>query len=230
MKKVIALIFVCLFGINRLFAQDEKLHIFFQPSFNASSLQLEQAEPYRLSNGDSIYIDELKFYISSIAFYLNDKTVWKENNSFHLLDVSEPGTLNISLNIPPGLVYDKIKFNVGIDSITNVSGAMGGDLDPVKGMYWTWQSGYINFKLEGRSQRCTARKHIFRFHLGGYEGDANSLQQITLAAPQGNIHISVSIDSFLSSIDLSGESEVMIPGAKAVALSKKLATVFNTTP
>jgi hypothetical protein len=45
----------------------------------------------------------------------------------------------LSFDLPTYLKYDQIQFQLGIDSLTNVSGAMGGDLDPTKGMYWTWQ-------------------------------------------------------------------------------------------
>ena len=76
--------------------------------------------------------------------------------------------------------HDKIKFNLGIDSLTNVSGVMGGDLDPTKGMYWTWQSGYINFKMEGSSAVCPTRNHEFQFHIGGYQDPFYAMQTLEL--------------------------------------------------
>ena len=47
---------------------------------------------------------------------------------------------------------------------------MDGDLDPVHGMYWTWQSGYIQFKLEGLL-RDSAGERKLELHLGGFEGE-----------------------------------------------------------
>ena len=76
--------------------------------------------------------------------------------------------------------FNTIAFNLGIDSITNVSGAQGGDLDPTKGMYWAWQSGFINIKLQGTSNSCPPPKNEFEFHLGGYQYPFNSLQTIIL--------------------------------------------------
>ena len=103
------------------------------------------------------------------------------------------------LKLPPDLTYDQLAFDIGIDSITNVSGAMGGDLDPTKGMYWTWQSGYINFKLEGTSPDCPARKNEFQFHLGGYAYPNASVQKIALTATgQGNINVQMNLDMFLA--------------------------------
>ena len=70
---------------------------------------------------------------------------------------------SLALQIPSNIPFSKLKFQLGIDSLTNVSGAMGGDLDPTKGMYWTWQSGYINMKIEGKSNSCKTRKNQFQF-------------------------------------------------------------------
>jgi len=58
---------------------------------------------------------------------------------------------------------------IGTDSITNVSGALDGDLDPIKGMYWAWNSGCINFKLEG-TRVISGKKTPFEYHIGGYNG------------------------------------------------------------
>ena len=57
---------------------------------------------------------------------------------------------------------------------------MGGDLDPTKGMYWAWQSGYINFKMEGSCSQCLATKNNFEFHLGGYQQPFYAMQTIEL--------------------------------------------------
>ena len=60
----------------------------------------------------------------------------------------------------------RIYFQIGIDSLTNVSGDLDGDLDPALGMYWAWNSGYINMKLEGKSSSCKSVKKEFQFHIG----------------------------------------------------------------
>jgi hypothetical protein len=66
-----------------------------------------------------------------------------------LIDFDENDSNALCLEIPDDIEFDAIQFNLGLDSLTNVSGALGGDLDPTKGMYWTWQNGYVNFKLQG---------------------------------------------------------------------------------
>lgn len=47
-------------------------------------------------------------------------------------------------------------------------------------MYWTWQSGYINAKLEGKSNLVNTPTHAFAFHLGGYLNPFQTLQTISI--------------------------------------------------
>jgi len=224
MKPGIVLIFMLL----SLIAKGQTTHVTLSllPVFDTAALATDVS--YHLKNGDSIQIEELRFYISGIALYSNGRQVWQEPNSFHLVDIATPESLYFPLKFENSIRFDRIKFSLGIDSVTNVSGVMDGDLDPVKGMYWTWQSGYINVKLEGQSPVCPTRNHKFRFHLGGYAGSTKSVQQISLPVLQRDkIEIRLAVDSFLSSIDLSRENEIMIPGKDAVVLSQKLAGTFQ---
>jgi hypothetical protein len=126
---------------------------------------------------DSFRIETFRFYITRIEFYNNKKLVWKEKNSFHLIDAAKKTSQTINLKTPANLNYDFIQFNLGVDSVTNVSGALGGDLDPTKGMYWTWQNGYINFKIEGK--RNTEKENL-KIHLGGYKNNFNEFKKIKL--------------------------------------------------
>lgn len=138
-------------------------------------------KPLRLSDtGTGFRISAFRFYISGMEFYDGDKVQWKITNSFHLIDASVPSSLQFQIEIPPQLRYTSVKFILGIDSATNVSGVLAGDLDPSKGMYWAWQSGYINFKLEGASANCPTRNNEFQFHLGGYASPFASVQTVTI--------------------------------------------------
>jgi hypothetical protein len=176
---------------------------------------------------DSITIETLRFYISSVELLQNGKVVFKEQNSFHLLDAALPETMTLTLKPDTTVQYDQIKFNLGIDSITNTAGIMGGDLDPAKGMYWTWQSGYINMKIEGSSPKCKTRKNEFQFHLGGYLAPYNPLQTVTLSTPsEKNILINVDLSRFFDVIDLSKQNHIMSPGKEAMTLSEAAAKMF----
>lgn len=200
--------------------------IVFSPIFEQEALRINQ-DPAKATM-ETIAIDKLQFYISQIELYEGEHLVYAEENSFHLVDATQPTSLGIVLDTPADLTFSALQFNLGVDSLTNVSGAQGGALDPSNGMYWTWQSGYINLKLEGRAADCPARNNRFQFHLGGYQAPGNALQRISLTIPaHAAMNINVSLDDFLSTLDLSEKYQVMSPNQAAVTLAERFAAVFK---
>jgi hypothetical protein len=228
MKNVLFLSFlIILFGQN--YAQNKQdFKIIFNAKFGNSDLILNETY-YKLNKNDSIQIEVLKFFVSGIEFMNNDKLVWKEKNSFYLVDFENQLTQTVLFNVPTDINFTKIKFNLGVDSITSTSGALAGDLDPTKGMYWAWQSGYINFKMEGNSPSCNTRKHKFQFHFGGYKQPYYNIQTITL--PINNLtnntfKINLNLALFFENISLTETNSIMIPCAEAMKLSKIVAELF----
>jgi hypothetical protein len=209
------------------FAQGGSDTLVFKPVFGDSSLVLDDAF-YKLKSGDSLRFETLKFYISGIKLFRSDKVVWKEENSFHLIDVSDPKTLCIPLHGLLNSSFTELRFNLGVDSITNVSGAMGGDLDPTKGMYWTWQNGYINVKLEGTSNLCKTRNHEFQFHLGGYQSPYKSVTPVILKLQPGkNPTVTMDLENIVNKIDFVKNNHIMSPSAESVVLTEKMSDSFS---
>lgn len=208
--------------------QSTAVTISFIPTF--ANREIAAEEQYASPSGqDSFLIEVLRFYISGIRLYEGDKVVFTERDGYHLVDIATPESRRVRINLPEGTRFDHLRFYLGVDSATNTAGAMGGDLDPVNGMYWTWQSGYINFKLEGKSRRCPARNNRFEFHLGGYRAPACALQEISFPVQQASgVNIYLPVDRFLQQTDIGTQYAVMIPGAAAVALSRRLADLFYT--
>lgn len=181
-----------------------------------------------LDSTTHLQLTELKFYISNITFLKNKKAVFVEKNSFHLIDASKLASQKIEIKTPKLIQADEVVFYLGIDSATNVSGALGGDLDPTKGMYWTWQSGYINFKIEGKSALCKTRNNEFQFHLGGYTQPNNCLKTISLPIKDSkNINMQVDVKKIVEQFNLSQLNKIMSPSQEAVMLSEKITTCFN---
>lgn len=174
---------------------------------------------------DSIEINTLKFYISNIKYYKNTiKTSWIQNPI--IVSLNENKT---SINtLDEFSQFDSIGFDLGIDSITNVSGDMNGDLDPIRGMYWTWQSGFINFKLEGKSKACQTRKNIFKYHIGGYTFPFSAIQSLGFKLHQkNNVYIVLDVKKILDSIDINSINEIMSTKKEAVEISKIMAKSFS---
>ncbi len=201
--------------------------ISFVPTYNNTPILLDESADEGLVFGD-LTIETLKFYVSGIKLYQEEDLVFALANSFHLLDAAEPGSFDIKFECPDSIVFNYIQFNIGIDSLTNTSGALGGDLDPTKGMYWTWQSGYINFKLEGVADRSPARHHRFQFHIGGYQAPFESVQKVKLAVKNTReIEIQVAVDQWLATIDLSETYQIMSPNAAAIKMAQRLPTIYS---
>jgi len=173
-------------------------------------------------------IIKLKFYLCHIGFSNSDTEGWIENNSYHLLDIEEPESMSIELQVPDDLVANSLNFNLGVDSLINVSGAMSGDLDPMHGMYWAWQSGYINFKVEGKSNKCPARKNKFQFHLGGFLAPNNALQNVSLPIIiKDEFFVIFDIGELIETVDVSKTYEIMSPRHEAVVMAQKVASLFK---
>lgn len=193
--------------------------VHFQPKCKGAPLELEHKI-------EDLSIETFRFYISHVQLLYEDNVVWTEGNNPHLIDLEEVQSLTIQLNQSP-LKFDAISFALGIDSLTNVSGVMGGDLDPTKGMYWSWQSGYINFKLEGTRSDSTNTSE-FNYHLGGYSNERNCLQVVKLnTSCSDTIKIDFDINAFLMQIDPKLPNSIMSPSPQAVVISKIAASSFK---
>tara|TARA_B100000809_G_C15092336_1_gene513668 strand:+ start:1090 stop:1674 length:585 start_codon:yes stop_codon:yes gene_type:complete len=190
----------------------------------SETLQLDESS----QSVEKLQITRVRFYISNIQLLKNGKVVATEKDSYHLIDASDKSSLSMAIPVKSKIDYDEIFFLLGIDSLTNFSGVMGGDLDPTKGMYWAWNSGYINFKLEGKSPLCETRNNEFSFHLGGYSAPYPSYQIIKLAVKKSNqLTIKVDFAQFLEQIDLAKQTKVMSPGKLAQDLSIQVAKLFS---
>ena len=218
---------VCLFPIC-IFAQGDSIAIHFTMKFQNEKIELEK-QYYSEKHQDSIQINKLKFYISDFYLFQDSIEIYQFPKKHFLIDLEDEQSQNLQIDSNfTGINFNKIKFNLGVDSLTNVSGAYGGDLDPTNGMYWTWNSGYINFKLEGVSKVCPSRKNVFQYHLGGFMEPYNSIQTVELTSSTVNsLEINVDIEVLLNAIDLSKTYEVMSPSKKSIILSKKAVEIFH---
>jgi len=219
-KLIVCLLLICP-AFCRIEAQDGlgiKTKLQFIPVWQEKVVHIQE-DASGLS-GDTVSFILFRFYISGLSLWKANHQVWTERNSFHLLDAGHPESMDLSRFLPEGLDWNSIHFSLGIDSATSCSGAQGGELDPVKGMYWAWQSGYINFKLDGFSPMSQAKDHAFHFHLGGYQYPYSCIREIRMdAGPSQDIRVLFDLTKFLATLNLQQEASMMIPGARASLLS-----------
>ena len=222
-KPFFAIIILCV--TTKLLAQ-KQVNVQFNHRINNGDLVLNDST-YLIKN-DRINLETLKYYITNIELYNHEKLVWKEKESAHLIDEENPKTKHFVLTkVPQNRAFNTLKFDIGVDSLTNVSGAHGDDLDPTKGMYWTWQNGYINFKLEGKNPICNTPKHQFTFHIGGYKKPCYALQKVVLNVKKSDtIVISVNLNALLDPINFSKTNQIMLPDTAAFRQSLSLPKMF----
>jgi hypothetical protein len=187
----------------------------FKPMLGGQNLKL--SEPGK-NSGTTISV--LKFYISNPAFYQKGKEVSRCADGVYLIDASNGKSLVQTVPVPAGIAFDSIGFTFGIDGETNDAGPGEGALDPVRGMYWSWQSGYINFKIEGSRDGVP-----FTFHLGGFQKPYAAWRTVMLPAGSRQIAVALDVSAFLSAVPKS-ETTVMSPGEKAMALSDIAVKMF----
>ncbi len=211
--------------------------------FNGQPLVLRN-KTYATAMGDSLSIDEFKFYISTLHILNSKNHEQFEPNSYHLINAEDTSSLTIRLTKITVGDYLRLGFNIGIDSMTNVSGALDGDLDPTKGMFWAWNTGYIAAKMTGHSPRCNTLHHAFEYHIGGYLRPYNSLRKIDLELQHLKIETGKTTTLELNTdlaewfktpyvIDLSKMNDVVLPNKNAMMMADNYSDMFSvskTTP
>ena len=117
-------------------------------------------------------------------------------------------------------------------------GVQSGALDPVNGMFWAWNTGYIFLKLEGNSSYSKSPAGIFEFHIGGYKQPSNAIRKVDLnlsirplniAAKTSVIDIKVNAAEVLktpTTIDFSVLSSVTTP-QYATTIANNYADMFS---
>lgn len=238
------LLLICLFTLNSLKAQ--QLLVSIHNMVNDKPVSLHDSS-YINSEGDTFNISTFKYYLSN--FSLTDtagKTIRIPPECF-LVSEDSAESQTIVLNVPPGH-YKGISFMIGVDSLLNCSGAQSGALDPVYGMFWTWNSGYISAKLEGTSPSSRLPAHMIEFHIGGYRAPHITQRWVTLPLvrvlkiappldyssmktwydePLYMIHLLADINTLLKGVNFHQMAGFMTPGAAADRIADNYQHMFS---
>lgn len=181
---------------------------------------------YTSARGQAYVVSMLKFYVGNVSLHASDGTSHTVRG-YSLIDFEDETSLRIHIDSVPENTYTSVSFIVGVDSAMNDLGPQSGALDPLNGMYWTWATGYIFFKLEGTSPSSKQPKNLFTYHIGGYRAPYNNIQKIHVDLHSGGINIDIGewIDSG-GGIDFSAQSSVTDARA-AVDIAKRLGGSFH---
>lgn len=138
---------------------------------------------YYTAQGDTFTITKFKYYLSNFSFTNENDQVVKPAPEYFLISEDSAASKKIVLTGLPLGRFKSFSFMIGVDSIMNCTGAQSGALDPIYGMFWTWNSGYIMAKLEGTSPSSRLPGHALQFHIGGYRGAHQSQRMVQLQVP-----------------------------------------------
>lgn len=167
---------------------------------------------------DTITFEIFKAYFGKFHILDKQSVIIGSDLEYHLFDFLAENKA-YQVKIPFDGKMDRLVFEIGTDSITNVSGAMEGDLDPLNGMYWTWQSGYINFKLEGKHPKSKNRDKSFAFHLGGYLSPFESLRKSEVPLLDStHIEIQIDVSTLMQNFNWNEKPNIMSPSSRSVEL------------
>lgn len=181
------LVVFCLAGFRKndcCAQQPGLLKISFVNTVKGNPLQLDSTI-YTNPFSETYTVTKFKYYISNIALAFPDG-IFKEIDSYHLVNAADPSSLSFVFTASPN-TYQSLLFTIGVDSLKNVSGAQTGPLDPLNDMFWTWNSGYVMAKIEGRSPQSKVVNNKVEYHIGGFSGAHNVLKKLRLDFPAGMI-------------------------------------------
>jgi len=157
---------------------ESTLVIHFKVYVHGEPLQLNKK--YKNPFGETYEISRFRFYVGKIEpVYTDSGQKANHASSYHLIDISDSSSTVIEFPAAKG-TCNGIQFLLGIDSVDQNNGAKSGSLDPIKGMFWTWNSGYQSFKMEGISPLSDQPSHVIAYHIGGYRYPYSTVWKIKM--------------------------------------------------
>ena len=177
MIKILLLIFFssCFgfsFGQKKIEKKPELIVLKFENIANRKKIIFNDSS-YTNDFGEKYTVSKLKYYVSNVRFITTQK--YKSAKNIFLIDAAKENTITF---LKPSGKITGIEFLLGVDSILNCSGGQSGALDPLNDMFWTWNSGYVMFKMEGRSDASKADLQRLEQHIGGYKGEFKTVRKI----------------------------------------------------
>ena len=193
------------------------------PTWTKKPLELQHV--YLIHNTDSISFSTLTIYFSDFRF--KDKISGRITSIDTLIfyDLADSSTHSFfnDLNLSN---YESVAFTLGLDSSKNVSGELENAYDPLLGMYWAWNTGYINLKIMGESSAVPTNSHEFEFHLGGYRSPFATAQTIQIDLNDQYIYFDLE-KLFSESINLTKNHHIMLPCKDAFLISQGISACFK---
>ncbi len=227
MNKYIFLLGMIVFSLNS-FGQ-KKIVVRFENMVNGKKIVLNDIV-YENAFGEKYTVSKLKYYVSNIC--LLTKGALEVDKTVYLIDAAKE---NMIIKKDSRKIVG-ISFLLGVDSALNCSGAQSGVLDPLNDMFWTWNNGYVMFKLEGKSTSSSADNIRIEQHIGGYKGEYKTMREIFLPIDEkyffknNSITIQMNLNEYWNGIKIAKMPVIATSGALAKKAADNFIGMFSIKP
>jgi len=186
------------------------LRISFLMAFAATAANAQQftVQMHHVINDTALQLDDGRYHnhfqqpyqVTRLKYYIGNFSLTAANGAavsipgYYLVDASDDSTQKIILPLKKQGIYTAVTFSIGLDSATNWNKIHTGIFSPVHGMFWTWNSGFIFFKLEGKSKAVNAPGNILEYHIGSFRGGLNAQRTITLPLENASAGAEIVLD------------------------------------
>ena len=172
------------------------LNVEFINKVDNQDLDITGNTSYFNSLGEEYSVNRFKYYLSNIRLIKQDSSRYYLPETYWLMDAENPLSLLNKLNKVAAGKYIGMEFMIGVDSATLAKGVQGGALDPSNGMVWSWTTGYVFVKLEGRCP-LAGTDSLFSYHISGYHDydGTNSLRWSTVYFNGQTIEVNKSLNT-----------------------------------
>ncbi|MFN5095396.1 MAG: MbnP family protein [Ignavibacteria bacterium] len=172
---------------------------------------------HQVQLGKMIVNEEDTVSITSFTFYISSR---KHQSTLSSTPIRFLLTMEDSLTFTIPDDIDSLCF--GLDSIDNVNTSFEGALDPIHGMFWTWNSGYVNCKIEGTWSRSRHIHQSFTLHLGGYRFPYSSFFMFKVPSDQQRVSMAIDLLPVIMHALHKHEGNIMSTGPAAFTCSQIL--------
>ncbi len=224
-KKIIAALILLL----PVMLQAQTLHLRFINTVGDTIMQA--GATYRNAFGETFNIRNFKYYITNISLRDTDGQLHPLTREHFLIDEADSAskTIVVSHN---NIKATSIRFMLGVDSVRNISGVQTGALDPMKGMFWTWNSGYIMAKLEGKSAASKSLGNYFTYHVGGFKNGESASRWVELPLEKIATVVIIKADAdkwfnALQAVKIAEHPICHEPGKLAMLIADNYAQMFS---
>ncbi len=139
-------------------------HLFGTQPINFGSVE------YATTN-NTVGVSNLTYYLSGFGLQRQDGS-WLDIPTYHMVVAQDKPIDTLNLGVMPEGIYSAVRFNIGVDSVTNHGDPAvwpnSHPLSLMRGgqMHWSWNAGYIFMKMEGRYRKPAAENGFYSYHIG----------------------------------------------------------------